>query len=482
VTKNGVSDIDTKILDLDAGSLAAEIRQGTLRSTEVTETYIRHLKRMNEKVNCLIQERFDAAREEAARADELVLSGHAAGRLLGVPITVKDCFHVAGMRTSAGLVHRQNIVEQEDAEIVRLLKREGAVILGKTNTPQLCFCQETDNKLHGRTNNPWNLERTAGGSSGGEGACIAAGGAAVGIGADIGGSIRFPSHCNGVVGFKSGNGQVPDQGNFPEVKIPEQSRMLGIGALAKSVADARLIHEIIAFRPPEKQDLSTYRIVFPGKKPAYPLGEATAEALDKLRQSLQTQISVEEENPPFYEESALIWQQVMSIDGARHIRELMSADGKLHPIAEYVREKVTGSSDIHSYLSWALIGAGMFKPSSRRLAEIRDLLKRGDERLKEFFATAILILPVYHSAAPKHGQLYHEIFSIRRTYLQYMPYIAYANVWGLPSLIVPVAEDGDGMPIGVQLISLNGNEDALFQLGERIEQQFRGFVRCRQYD
>jgi len=477
-----VIDIDTKILDMDAGSLAAAIREGSLRSTEVTETCIRHLKRMNEKVNCLTQERFEEARQEAARADELVRSGQAAGRLLGVPITIKDCFHVAGMRTTAGLRHRRNIVEQEDAEIVRLLKNEGAIILGKTNTPQLCFCQETDNKLHGRTNNPWNPERTAGGSSGGEGACIAAGGAAVGIGADIGGSIRFPSHCNGVVGFKSGNSQVPDRGNFPDVTIPEQSRMLGIGALAKSVADARLIHEIIAYRPPEKRDLSTFRIVFPGKAPAYPLGQATADALVQLRHGLEAEFTVEEETPPYYEESALIWQQIMSIDGARHIRRLMSEDGQRHPITEYVKEKLAGSSDIHAYLSWALIGANMFKPSSRRLDEIRDLLRQGDDKLNARLDRSILILPVYHSAAPKHGQLYKEIFSIRRTYLKYMPYVAYANVWGLPSLTVPVAEDGDGMPIGIQLISLNGNEDALFRLGERIEQQFRGYVRCRQYD
>jgi Asp-tRNA(Asn)/Glu-tRNA(Gln) amidotransferase A subunit family amidase len=467
---------------MDAGSLAAAIRQGELRSTEATETYIRHLQRLNEEVNCLTQERFEEARQEAARADELVKSGQAAGRLLGVPITIKDCFHIAGMRTTAGLKHRQDIIEQEDAEIVRLLRDEGAVILGKTNTPQLCFCQETDNTLHGRTNNPWNLERTAGGSSGGEGACIAAGGAAVGIGADIGGSIRFPSHCNGVVGFKSGNGQVPDRGNFPDVTIPEQARMLGIGALAKSVADARLIHEIIAYRPPVRQDLSDYRIVFPGEEPAYPLNQAAADALSQLQRSLQTQFTVEEETPPYYEESALIWQQVMSIGGARHIRELMSADGILHPAVEYVKGKVTGNSDIHPYLSWALIGAGMFKPSSSRIAEIRQILQRGDELLNEYLEGSILILPVYHSAAPKHGQLYRELFSIRRTFLKYIPYVAYANVWGLPSLIVPVAEDADGMPIGVQLISQNGNEDALFQLGERIEQQFRGYVRCRQYD
>ncbi|MFK4997846.1 amidase family protein [Bacillus sp. N9] len=151
---------------------------------------------------------------EAEAADLQVNAGNAKGKLFGVPISVKESFHVREMKTTSGLLHRKDMVMTEDAAIVQKLKDEGAIILAKTNTPSLCFCQESDNKLYGRTNNPWDVRKTAGGSSGGEAALIAVGGAAAGIGSDIGGSIRFPSHFNGVIGFKSGRNQVDVGGSF----------------------------------------------------------------------------------------------------------------------------------------------------------------------------------------------------------------------------------------------------------------------------
>lgn len=470
------------LLDLDAVEAAKQIREGTVTSAEITNRYIAHLQKMNQKVNALSQERFQEARREAAVADQQVLEGKPLGRLHGVPISVKDCFHVAGMSTTAGLPYRNRIIETKDADIVAALKREGAIILGKTNTPALCFCQETDNKLHGRTNNPWNLERTAGGSSGGEGALIAAGGAAVGVGADIGGSIRFPSHCNGVIGFKSGNKQVSAIGNYPYVSIEEQDRMLGIGAMAKSVRDARLMNEIMAKTVPNPLNLQTFQLMIPGRQPGLPLGEETEAALGSLRNLLGQSYEVGEKMPPNFAQGALIWQQLMSIVGAKHIKEIMSESGRLHPIMEYLKGKANGNSEVHPYLSWALIGANLFKPSEKRVSEIRKLLKEGDEQLSAYFENQIVVLPVYHRAAPLHGRLYKELFSINKTYLKYIPYVAYANVWGLPALTVPVAEDANGLPIGVQLISRTGNEEALFQLGEVLEKEFRGYKRCEKYD
>lgn len=480
------------ILDLDASEIANKIKSGEVSSLQVTETYIRHLLVINQRLHALTQERFAEARDEARRADEMLRTGDSLGRLHGVPITIKDSFHVAGMRTTGGLIHRKDVVEKEDSDVVKLLKSEGAIILGKTNTPALCFCQETDNKLHGRTNNPWDLQRTAGGSSGGEGALIAAGGAAVGIGADIGGSIRFPAHCNGVIGFKSGFGQVSDRGNYPDVTIPEQQRMLGIGAIAKSVADARLIHQIIARREAQESlearehgegvDLASFSIALPSLQRGLPLGAETEEALRSLHQALSAEFDIDERLPPHFADAARIWQEIMSIDGAKHIRQQMSEEGRLHPWKEYLRERTRGDSVVHRYLSWALIGAAMFQPSSRRMSEIQRYIADAERDVTDYFAQKIAILPVYHRAAPLHGQLYKEIFSIRKTYLKVMPYVAYANVWGLPALTVPICEDRNGMPIGVQLITRNGNEEALFQLGEKLEQQFRGYVRCRKYD
>jgi len=472
-----------RILDDDATELATKIRNGQYSSLEVTNTYIEHLERANRSVNCISVDRFDIARQEAIDADLKLKNNEPVGRMHGVPISIKDCFHVAGMATTGGLIHRKDNIEPEDAEVVALLKQEGAIIIGKTNTPTLCFCQETDNKLYGRTNNPWDLSRSVGGSSGGEGALIAFGGAAVGLGADIGGSIRFPSHNNGIVGFKSGNKQVSAIGNFPHVTIPEQDRMLGIGAMSKSVRDARLMNEILTGNKRKFVDLNAYEVIMPHKQEGIPLHETTDQLMEQLRAKLTADYKLRAVLPPHFEQSALIWQELMSIDGARHIQRILSDDGsKKNPTWEFVKEKVTKKSDFHTNLSWALIGARMFQPSEVRLAEIRNLLAIGDQQITEYLSNKILIIPVYHEAAQKHGKLYSEIFSIRKTYKQYMPYIAYANVWGLPSLTLPIGKDEAGMPIGVQIISEVGNEDAIFQLGEWLEEEVYRYKRCTTYD
>ena len=243
------------ILDADASLLAEWIHNREITSLLATQTYIARIQEINPFINSIVEDRFSQALKEAQAADERILNGTSSGRLLGVPISIKECIDVAGMKTTGGLKHLYDQTKHQDAALVALLRREGAIILGKTNTPALCFYQETDNKLYGRTNNPWNLSRTAGGSSGGEGALIAAGGAPVGIGSDIGGSIRFPAHFNGVVGFKSAKHQVSYEGGFPPVTEPLQARMLGIGAMAKTVRDAILINEIISQKVPESKYL-----------------------------------------------------------------------------------------------------------------------------------------------------------------------------------------------------------------------------------
>lgn len=470
------------VLDWDATEVALRIKRGELTSQQATSTYISHLQKANLKVNCVSGERFEEARGEAADADSKQQKGEETGRLHGVPISVKDCFHVAGMATTSGLTYRAHQIEEEDAEAVRLLKREGAIIIAKTNTPALCFCQETENKLHGRTNNPWDLERSAGGSSGGEAALIALGGAAVGLGADIGGSIRFPSHYNGIVGFKSGNERVDDRGNFPHVSIPEQRRMLGIGAMGKSVRDARLINEILTQGKRSFVDLDSYEIIIPNKIQGIPLSASTEQQMELLRGKISAEFRTSCDQPPLLMDSALLWQEMMSIDGAKHVKELMSKDGQANPLKEFVKEKLTGRSETHAYLSWALLGANMFKPSAERRAEIAAILQQGDEELNHYFHTRLLILPVYHEAAQKHGKQYSEIFSIRKTFKRYMPYIAYANVWGLPALTLPIGVDEAGMPIGIQIISSIGNEDAIFQLGEWMEEEIYRYKRCTLYD
>lgn len=466
------------IPDLDATEVAAQIRAGKLSSQEVTQVTITHLKSIQPRINALVETRFEEALVEAKQADEKRQQGAARGRLLGVPISVKESFDVAGMHTTGGLIHRKNRIATQDAAIIASLRGEGAIILGKTNTPTLCFCQETDNKCFGRTHNPWDATRTAGGSSGGEGALIAAGGTAVGIGSDIGGSIRFPAHFNGVIGFKSGRGQVANTGSFPPVSIPLQERMLGIGALAKSVRDARLIHTILAESPPASASLDTFTLTFPLDSLQAPLQTETKTLMHQVQQSLSRHFPVIDERPPYDAESAQLWQWIMSIDGARQTAALAFGERPIRPLRAYLKEKMTQRSELHSYLTWALIGARLFRPNASRLAAIEKTIAAGDETLRQYFKNRLLILPVYHRTALPHGELYRELFSIRKTFKRYLPFIAYANVWGLSALTVPVGTAEDGLPAAIQVIGDIGSEEAIFQLGAWLEREFRGYVRA----
>ncbi|WP_432358789.1 amidase [Sporosarcina sp. UB5] len=465
-------------LDADALKIKEIIMNKKLSVSEVVSICINRVKEKNSLVNFLVEDSFDVAMEQAAQADAALVNGTAKGALFGVPMSMKESFHVAGMQTTGGLLRRKGFVQKTDAEVVRKLKAEGAIIIGKTNTPELNFCQETNNKLYGRTNNPWNVDRTVGGSSGGEGAAIALGAAAVGLGSDIGGSIRFPSHFNGIVGFKSGKGQVSQDGSFPFVEHVWQRRMLGIGPMAKSVRDAKLIYSIIADNRLEAKDISDFTInVF--RTTAFPLSDTTVKLLNDVYLYLKDNVRTEREPVPFFNDSALLWQEIMSIDGGESTRKVAFGDGKDSPFTAYLKEKASGSAEIHRYLSWALIGTSLFRPSAKRIDVISDLLDEGDKLLEDYLDNRLLLMPVYHSAAPPHGIVYKEIFSIRKTFLKYMPFVAYANTWGLPVLTVPIGKSDDGMPIGLQIIGKNGNEDAIFSLGSMIENHFGGYSRVK---
>lgn len=468
---------DTAILDMDATDMAEKIATRKISSLHAANIYISHLQKINPQVNCLVEERFEQARKEAHNADQQIAKGEARGRLFGVPISMKESFDVAGMITSGGIPTRKNYIAKEDAEVVARIRAEGAIIIGKTNTPVFCFCQETDNKLYGRTNNPWDLSRTVGGSSGGEGALIATGGAAVGVGADIGGSLRFPSHFNGVIGFKSGNRQVSAQGSFPAMDHPLQDRMMGVGALSKSVRDARMINEIIAHNQPEKRILEDFSVVIPQHTLGYPAKPSTIKAVKSAAQTLGRYLPVTDEQPPCYQESTVLWQQAMSI-GIPEVCQLANGGQPLNPLLEYLKERMFHSSDLHRYFTWVMFTANLVKPSSKQVQKMEKVIQEGDRKLAAYFEQRLLVLPVYHCAAPAHGRVIKELFSLTFSYRRYMPFVAYANTWGLPSLIIPVAEDEQGLPIGLQIISRVGNEDAIFQVGEILEQELRGYRRA----
>jgi fatty acid amide hydrolase len=192
------------------------IARGDISSVEAVEAHIERIERVNPRLNAVVVKRYDAARTEAREADERRARGEALGPLHGVPLTIKESLDLVDTPSTFGLPLRANVLARQDDFYVARMRKAGAIILGKTNVAQLLYYIESDNPLYGRTNNPWNLERSPGGSSGGQAAIIAAGGSPMGLATDIGGSIRVPATFCGIAGLKPTAGRTPDAGRFSE--------------------------------------------------------------------------------------------------------------------------------------------------------------------------------------------------------------------------------------------------------------------------
>ena len=229
------------LVTVDATELARRIRAKDVSPVEALAAYRRRAEERNPELNAIVTV-IEDAEEQARQAEQAVVRGEELGPLHGVPCTIKDTFDTAGVRTTRGSRLFADRVPTEDAAVVTRLKAAGAIPLGKTNTPEFALWWETSNLLFGTTVNPWNSERTAGGSSGGEAAALAAGLTALGVGSDLGGSIRLPAHYCGVVGLKPTHGRVPLTGHFPEALF----RFMHAGPLARSVRDAALALSVLA--------------------------------------------------------------------------------------------------------------------------------------------------------------------------------------------------------------------------------------------
>ena len=228
-----------------AREIAAQIRGKEISPVEVARIHLERIERLNPKLNAFVDYQSEAVLTQAREAERAVLRGDDLGPLHGVPLSIKSSIDVAGHRCEAGTRLLAGRIADEDAPLVARLRAAGAVILGVTNVPELLMAWETDNLLYGRTNNPWDLTRTAGGSSGGEAAAISAGLSAGGVGSDGGGSIREPAHFCGICGLKPTPGRIPSTGHFPKAGGP--FALIGVvGPMARTIEDVRILFEAMA--------------------------------------------------------------------------------------------------------------------------------------------------------------------------------------------------------------------------------------------
>lgn len=231
-----------------ASELARRIADGSITSADAVEAHIARIERVNPALNAVVVKRYDDARAEAREADRRRTAGEPLGALHGVPVTIKECLDFSGLPSTFGLASRAAHVAGADDPYVARLRAAGAVVLGKTNVAQMLLAVESSNPVYGRTNNPWNLERSPGGSSGGEGAIVAAGGSPLGLGTDIGGSVRIPAAFCGIAALKPTQGRTPDQGRC-SVPFGQRAVVSQVGILARTVADVALGTRVISERP-----------------------------------------------------------------------------------------------------------------------------------------------------------------------------------------------------------------------------------------
>src|SRR6266568_8770765 len=229
---------------MTASQMAEAVRQKKISPVALAEAHLARINEINPKINAFVQVDIEGVLQQARAAESAITLGQKAGPLHGVPISIKASIEVAGFRCEAGTKLRSGYCAKKDAPLVDRLRKAGAIIIGTTNTPELLMAWETDNLLYGRTNNPWDLTRTAGGSSGGEAAAIASGCSAAGVGSDGGGSIRVPAHFCGICGLKPTPGRIPATGHFPSSVGP--FALLGVvGPMARTVRDIELLFDVM---------------------------------------------------------------------------------------------------------------------------------------------------------------------------------------------------------------------------------------------
>jgi amidase len=320
--------------------IAAAIREKRVSAVEIVEAFLARIEEVNPALNAVVALRAEEARAEAERADAALARGDSWGALHGVPMTIKDSLDTAGMISTGGTLGRADFVPDRDATVVRRLKNAGAILLGKTNTPELTLSYETDNLVYGRTNNPWDTQRTPGGSSGGAAAILAAGGAAFDIGSDYWGSIRLPAHFCGITGIKPTHGRVPRTGHiFPFGGTHDSYQQLG--PLARYVEDLFPLLQTIAgpdnvdpaivpmpLGDPAEIDLSSLRVGFHTDNGiSTPTPETQAVVRVAARALESAGALVEESRPDGIERSLDVGNQIWSADGGAAPSRLLEEAG-----------------------------------------------------------------------------------------------------------------------------------------------------------
>ena len=441
--------------------MVSMVREGAISSVELVEAHLKQIESRNPEINAFVAVMAGEALAEARACEAAIRRGEPLGLLGGVPVTVKDSFDVAGLPTAVGSRLRAGICASRDAVAVARLRAEGAIILGKTNTPELLASYETDNHVTGRTNHPLDAERTPGGSSGGEAAAIAAFCSPGGIASDGGGSIRIPAHFCGIAGLKPTPGRISTTGHFPSLGFP--GGLTGVaGPMARKVEDLRLLFSVLTgfdaqdpFSAPAPLQVfaeAGTRIGIWEQFYDVPVMPEMRAAVRKAAGSLQgAGLPLEEFAPQGLERAPNLWAFLFSQWPAAAVRKLVEGH----------------EEELH----WTLLeGLSRAEPSGEEV--LMKLAARDRMRaalLRQMEDVPVLLMPVASIPAFRHRERKWLVEGKEIGLFQAMMPAVMANVLGLPAVAVPMGTTDSGLPVGVQLVGRPFEDERLLELGVLLE-------------
>lgn len=469
------------LLGLSATELAGLTRSGELDPVDLVVAHIRRIEAVNPRLNALVAQRFTAARREARLLREVPASER--GPLHGLPCTVKEFLSVEGMPHTAGLSSRAHHTAARDGTVVERIRRAGAVVLGVSNVPEGGLWMETYNTIWGRTSNPWALNRTPGGSSGGEGALVAAGCAPFGLGSDVGGSVRIPAAFCGVAGHKPTGGLVPNTGHLPPAS-PRAGRFLCTGPLARTVDDLALVLGVIAgadgqdaacngvFEPDAVSgSLEGVRVLPMPSNGSMWVRPVMRRAVEEAAEALQARgATVVSPELPRFRKAFSIWSAMLS-EASDERYDVILGDGTPISLGREFLRLAQGRSR-HTIAGLVLtLGdklAGALPGLASSLVEEGRLLQQ--ELEAALGPRGVLLHPPYSRPAPRHRDAWRTATDAACT--------AVFNVLESPVTVVRTGFDPRGLPVGVQVVGVRGADALTLSVARALETDLGGFVRA----
>jgi len=449
----------------DATDLAALIRAGKVSAREATASHLARLDAVNPKINAVVHRFHGEALADADAADRRFKAGEEPGPLHGVPITIKLTADQKGQPSDSAVIPFKDLIAPEDAPVVRNLRKAGAIIIGRTNSPAFAMRFMTDNALHGLTLNPWNRDITCGGSSGGAGAATAVGIGALAHGTDIGGSIRWPAYCNGIVGLRTTPGRIPSYNSTARTPAPNSGQLMAVaGPMTRSVRDARLGLKIMASEGHPADPLwlpipleglpkpASRKVALVASHPAIPIHSSSVDAVRTAGRYLSAAgYDVEEVSPPGLERAYELWETL----GMVEVRAL------LEPMLGMINDP---GMDKAQRSWWVDANKVELKDYFAALGERHGLMKQWGLFLEQYPLVITPVGAVPSAAADqdtRDGGMKFMLDNFAR-------FLFPAPVLGLPVLAMPVGSH-NGMPQGVQIYAAKYREDLCLEAGEIIE-------------